>query len=69
MLAVTKGSGTVSLWDVATGKEISSWRAHTTIAKGLCFSPDGKQLATTSHAHDPKLWDVKTGSLIATLER
>jgi len=36
-------------------------------AQGLCFSPNGKQLATTSHAHDPKLWDVKTGNLIAAL--
>ena len=31
------------------------------------FSPNGKQILTTSEKEDPKLWDVETGRLFTTL--
>lgn len=31
------------------------------------FSPDNKLLLTTSDSHDPRLWEVETGRLLATL--
>ena len=34
----------------------------------VCFSPDGKQLATGSFDRTVRLWDVETGACVRTLE-
>lgn len=36
----------VRLWDAATGKEIRKWADHMNNIDSLCFSPDGKLLAS-----------------------
>ena len=34
----------------------------------VCFSPDGKQLASGSEDETVPLWDVETGACVRTLE-
>ena len=53
--------GTVWLGDV---NDLESWKplkGHTSWARSVTFSPDGKYLASASHDHGVKLWDAATG--------
>jgi serine/threonine protein kinase len=58
---------TVRLWDARTGKQHSSFQGHGSSVASVAFSPDGRLLA--SAAGEVILRDVKTGSLLAKLER
>jgi WD40 repeat protein len=49
----------VSLWDVATGRELRCLERATTGMEGLAFSPDGKILATGCNC-DVRRWDTAT---------
>jgi WD40 repeat protein/serine/threonine protein kinase len=55
-------SGSVRLWDVATGKERSAFQEPDGGAYSVAFSPDGKTLASANSSTGTiKLWDVATG--------
>jgi hypothetical protein len=58
---------TVKLWDVQTGRCISTLRGHSERVWPVAFSPDGKTVASGSWDRTIKLWDVKTGRCTATL--
>ena len=66
----SRDSGTLNLWDVATGENIATlggynrtWKAS---VQSMAFSPDGTTLASGSFG-DVNLWDVTTRTNIATL--
>lgn len=52
-----------------TGKtwQRKTWTGHTSDVYRCCFSPDGKQLASTSQDGCLRIWDVATGELVKTL--
>lgn len=60
--------GDVILWDVSSGNQLKSWKAHSgePIAS-LAFSRDGRILATGSTDSTIKLWNVPAGNLLQTL--
>lgn len=61
----------VTLWDTTTWERVPgvSFVGHTRVAFGaVAFSPDGKLLVTGSQDQAVRIWDVRTGKLIRTLE-
>jgi WD40 repeat protein len=67
--------GLVKIWDVATHREISSWR-HGQEVSAVAFSPDGQFLAAAGGSRfrlyvpgEVKLWDTARGEERATLRR
>jgi WD40 repeat protein len=59
---------TIKLWDVRTGKVTATLRGHTGPADSLCFSPDGKTLASASSDDNSiRIWDVQSGNNTSTL--
>jgi WD40 repeat protein/transcriptional regulator with XRE-family HTH domain len=52
------------VWDVASGKEISTFLSHENRGWGIgdiVFSPNGKYVATVSGDGSLKIWDARTG--------
>ena len=61
VLATGDESGTVRLWDLTEGTaepEMASFAAHQDAITDLCFSPDGKLLATVGADFSVALWGV-----------
>src|SRR5262249_40092544 len=58
--------GRVTVWDVNTGEEVGSWRAHEGLANGVAFSRDGRALATAG-SDGVRFWDVATQRQLAAV--
>ena len=63
-------TGSIHLWDTATGTEKDVFISEFTIGAGavLTFSPDGTLLASGSDASKVTVWDVATGEAKFVLE-
>jgi WD40 repeat protein len=66
-LASGSDDRTIKLWNVTTGKEITSLSGDQNLVFSVAFSPDGKTLASGSLDTTIKLWNVATGEEIASL--
>jgi WD40 repeat protein len=55
------------VWDTATGRPLLTLRGHAGGVRGVCFSPDGKLLATAGADRTVKLWEVARGRELLTL--
>ena len=49
----------ICLWEVATGKNIATFKGHTTDVQCFAFSKDGTLLASGGHEGAIYLWDLK----------
>jgi WD40 repeat protein len=58
LLALSGPGGTVHVWDVWTGKELTVFKGHTLAVKALAFDPKGKTLASASDDTTALLWDL-----------
>jgi hypothetical protein len=58
------------VWDAQTGQEVHTLRGHTAGVTSVCFSPDGRRLASASgdlRGGEVKVWDAQTGQEALTL--
>lgn len=65
---IEKDNARAQVWDLETGRMRFEVKINGLFGYAQ-FSPDSKLLLTTSASDDPKLWDVETGRLFATLKR
>ena len=70
---------TIKLWDASTGRLKTTLKGnnslsllfsqgHNSLVFSVCFSPDGKTIASGSGDKSIKLWDASTGTLKTTLK-
>ena len=65
-LATGSQDRTARVWDVATGKELKSFKEHGDAVTRVCFSPDGKSLYTACLDHNLRRYDLVKGALLTT---
>jgi len=58
----------VKIWNVADGRELFTLNGHSGDIHAVVFSPDGSLLASGGTDETIKIWDVKSGQLIRTLQ-
>ena len=58
----------MKVWDAVTGQEMLTLKGHTDRVNSVCFSPDGKRLASASYDRTVKVWDPDTGRELLTLK-
>lgn len=58
LLASCGRAETVRLWDVPTGRKVTTLSGHRSWVNLLVFSPDGKTLITSDMLGEVRLWDV-----------
>jgi WD40 repeat protein len=58
LLALVGPSGSVHVWNVLTGKELTVFKGHRVAVNALAFAPHGKTLASASDDTTALLWDV-----------
>ena len=51
----------VELYDLETGTRLRSFKGHTGRIYGLCFSADGKQIASSGEDGTVRLWETESG--------
>ena len=51
----------IQIWEVATGKAIKSLVGHDSTIMQLAYSPDGKQLMSSSADQTIKIWQIASG--------
>ncbi len=57
----------IKLWNLATGKPISSLNAYSGQVNAVVISPDGKTLVSGNDDNTIKIWNLTTGKQIRTL--
>lgn len=62
LIAASSPDHTVRVWDVASGAPVAILSGHSDLIIGVCFSPDGKWLASASAFVDGtiRIWDCST---------
>ena len=58
---------TVRLWDVATGRLITTLSDFTDWVSSAAFSPDGKQIAICGNERNVRVWDLAANAYVRTL--
>ncbi|WP_437553969.1 AAA family ATPase [Sorangium sp. So ce367] len=64
----TSDDNTLKVWDLATGKLLSSLDGHSARITAWALSHDGLRIVSASDDHTLKVWDVATGKLLSSLE-
>gem|GEM_PF-1634631 len=59
LVATGDDAGTAQVWELLTGKRVTSVRGHRGTVASVRISPDGKHLATGGHDQVAYLWSLK----------
>eukprot|EP01134_Creolimax_fragrantissima_P005900 CFRG5900T1 len=68
LLATAAYDATIRLWDVHRNTCLHVFKDHTAPVYSMCFSPDGKFLASGSLDHRLLVWDVQEGKVIKSYQ-
>lgn len=60
-IAVGESSGNVSIWDIASGKNIFTYGGHTSDVYAVAWSPNGQRIASGSNDATVQVWDALSG--------
>ena len=60
------GDNVLKQWDLATGREMKTFRGHTDYINAIAISRDGKYAASASRDNTILLWDIGTGRTVKT---
>lgn len=65
----TSEPATIKLWDAKTGQFLRGWKGHNATVTDLSFSPNGRQLASSSLDvdHPVRIWECPSGRELAAL--
>jgi WD40 repeat protein len=55
------------VWDLQTGKELSTLTSHNSSVRAVVITPDVKKAVSASSDNTLKVWDLETGTEIYTL--
>ncbi|ETO05742.1 WD-40 repeat protein [Reticulomyxa filosa] len=59
---------TVRVWDVASGKQIQTFKGHIDNVLHAEFSPDGHNIVSCSQDNTIRLWDIESGKELMKLD-
>jgi WD40 repeat protein len=62
-----KGYENLRLWDVASGKEVMTWKGHPSKVEYVAFLPEGKEAVSSGNDGKIRLWNVVTGDELPPL--
>jgi WD40 repeat protein len=65
---IARGTGPISIWDVAARTEVQQLLGHTGQVSRMAFSPSGHVLVSCSEDRTARWWDVQRGQEIHRLE-
>jgi WD40 repeat protein len=68
MAAADRNEKIVSIWDTTTGQEIHRLRGHSWVVSQLAFDRTGQLLASASADSTVRIWDVRAGKELVTLQ-
>jgi WD40 repeat protein len=63
-VATAGQDGSVRIWDMASGEELSVLDVYPNGAGFLAWSPDGERIVTTGRQQPARIWDVASGELL-----
>jgi WD40 repeat protein len=58
---------TIKIWEIATGKEMTTMFGHTKAVNDLAFAPDSKTLVSVGDDKKVIIWDVESGKTIKVI--
>jgi WD40 repeat protein len=61
------GSGQIEVWEIASGRVVTTFPGPEAWINAAAFSPDGATLAVSYNPNDVKLWSLASGRDTATL--
>ncbi len=67
MLAFGADDGSLTTWDINTGRRLQALLGLTANSKQLIFSPDGQLLISGNQDGQIQVWEVRSGQLLQTL--
>jgi WD40 repeat protein len=59
---------TIKIWEIATGKEMTTMFGHTKAVNDLAFAPDSKTLVSVGDDNKVIIWDVEAGKSIKIIK-